>query len=91
MNAKFTTDTVGLVTLAYDRIDFDDSVQRIERTFSCPLHGGYITEKQPDGSWKQICTQLGRMGNTLTCQSRDRLADKIRREYRAMRRAEKAE
>lgn len=87
MKAKFTTDPVGRVILSYDVEDYD-GVRRVERTFTCPLDGGYVKEYR-NGEWRQVCNRLAHTGNTLTCSSRDKLLDLIRREYRAMRRAEK--
>ena len=89
MKAKFTTDEVGRVILAYDVQDYD-GVRRVERTFTCRPNGGYVRE-YVNGEWKQVCDRLARNGRTLTCASRDELLNLIRREYRAMRRAEKRE
>lgn len=89
MKAKFTTDEVGGVTLSYDVEDYDGAC-RIERTFTCPFDGGYVREYR-SGDWKQVCEHLHHLGRTLTCSSRDDLLTLIRREYQAMRRAEKRE
>lgn len=87
MKAKFTTDPAGRVILSYDVEDYD-GVRRVERVFTCPPDGGYVRE-YPNG--KQVCDRLAHTGSTLTCSSRDKLLSLIRREYRAMRRAEKRE
>lgn len=89
MKTKITTDQIGRVTISYDSDDYD-GVQRVERTFTCPIDGGYVREYR-NGDWKQVCDRLSHMGNTLSCSSRDKLVAMIRREYRAMRRAEKRE
>ena len=90
MKAKFSTDSMGRVTLAYDEFDLlREETVRVERVFTCPLEGGYVREQDSRGNWEQVCEQLAGMGNTLACSSRDRLLDLIRAEYRAMRRAEK--
>ena len=90
MKARFTTDQNGRVVLAYDVEDYDGSVRRVVRIFTCPLSGGYVMEHR-NGEWKQVCDRLAHTGSTLTCSSREHLLDLIRREYRAMRRAEKRE
>jgi hypothetical protein len=89
MNAKITTDSIGYVTLSYDLYtDYLEDTVRVTRVFVCPPDGGYVRE-QINGEWKQVCDRLACMGSTLSCSSRERLAELIRREYRAMRRAEK--
>lgn len=89
MKAKFSTDLMGRVTLSYDVEDYD-GVRRVERTFTCPVEGGYVREYRKEGAWEQVCEKLASMGSTLSCSSRNALGELIRREYRAMRRAEKA-
>ena len=89
MKAKFSTDVMGRVTVAYDMESWTGETVRIERTFTCPEEGGYVREKMSNGNWEQACDKLAGMGNTLSCSSRDKLIDLIRAEYRAMRRAEK--
>ena len=92
MKARFTTDSAGRVTVAYDnQFHWTGETVRVERTFTCPQDGGYVREKMSNGNWEQVCDKLAGMGNTLSCSSREALIDLIRREYRAMRRAEKAE
>ena len=88
MRAKFTTDSMGRVTLAYDEQQFDGETRRIERTFTCPIDGGYVRELAADGSARQVCDRLAYMGNTLAASSLDDLIHLIRHEYKAMRRAE---
>ena len=88
--AKFSTDLMGRVTVAYDMESWTGEAVRVERVFTCPDDGGYVREKMPNGSWEQVCDKLAGRGSTLFCSSRDRLLDLIRAEYRAMRRTEKA-
>ena len=88
MKAKFATDLMGRVTLSYDVEDYD-GVRRVERTFTCPVEGGYVREYR-NGDWKQVCDRLSHTGSTLSCSGLGRLLGLIRAEYRAMRRAEKA-
>jgi hypothetical protein len=90
MKAKFEIDQIGRVTLSYDSEDWDGETIRVTREFTCPPDGGYVRERR-DGDWKQVCDKLAAMGSTLMCSSREKLAELIRREYRAMRRAEKRE
>jgi len=54
-------------------------------TYRAPLDGGYVTD---DGSGKQVCKRLGRFGDTLYWGGHVPLVELIRREYRALRRAE---
>lgn len=88
MKAKFATEAGGYVTLSYDG-DYDGAT-RVERTFICPVGGGYVREYR-NGEWKQVCDRLSHMGSTLYCPSRDKLLTMIRGEYQSMRRAEKHE
>ena len=88
--AKFSTDLMGRVTVAYDMESWTGEAVRVERVFTCPDDGGYVREKMSNGGWEQVCDKLAVRGSTLSCSSRDRLLDLIRAEYRAMRRAEKA-
>lgn len=90
MKAKFSTDLMGRVTVAYDMESWTGETARVERVFTCPDDGGYVREKMSNGGWEQVCDKLAGRGSTLSCSSRDRLLDLIRAEYRAMRRAEKA-
>lgn len=90
MKAKFSTDLMGRVTVAYDMESWTGETVRVERVFTCPEDGGYVREKMSNGSWEQVCDKLAGRGSTLSCSSRNRLLDLIRAEYRAMRRAEKA-
>lgn len=63
---------------------FDDiSGDRIEVEFHAPAEGGYVRA----GS-QQVCEKLGTRGSTLMWSGKALLIDLIRREYRAMRRAE---
>ena len=90
MKMKLTTDEMGYVTIAYDDTDWKGNT-RVSRTFMCPPDGGYVREHQRDGDWRQVCDKLYGQGSTLMAPSRDALPEVIRREYRAMRRADKAE
>ena len=90
MKAKFSTDAMGRVTVAYDMESWTGETVRVERVFTCPDDGGYVREKMSNGDWRQVCEKLASMGSTLSCSNRSRLLDLIRAEYRAMRRAEKA-
>lgn len=85
MRTKFSVDEKGRVTVEYDRYSLD-GVTRESRTFSCSEDGGYVWELTFGGRF-QVCDRLAGRGSTLYCSSRDRLIDVIRREYRAMRRA----
>lgn len=80
---SITTDWTGRVTISYDD---RYSGERVTREFSCPVDGGYVRDQ--DG--KQVCERLCSLGSTLWA-SRAELAAVIRREYRAMRRAEARE
>lgn len=88
MKTKITIDNAGFVTINYDDAFNGD---RIARTFFCPDQGGYVREQDAAGRYPQVCERLGSMGNTLSASSRIQLAEVIRREYRAMRRAEARE
>ena len=90
MKARFTTDSAGRVTVAYDMESWTGETVRVERVFTCPDDGGYVREKMSNGGWEQVCERLAGWGSTLSCSSRGRLLDLVRAEYRAMRRAEKA-
>lgn len=88
MRAKFAADQTYRVTLEYDGDDYFGEPKRVSRTFSCPMNGGYVLEF--DGrDWKQVCDRLSSTGSTLHCSSRSNLLAMIRREYKAMRRADK--
>jgi hypothetical protein len=86
MKTTITSDDQGYITISYDCAY---TGERITRTFFCPINGGYVRESLHD--YPQVCEQLAHHGSTLTCSSRGHLIDVIRREYRAMRRAEKRE
>jgi len=91
MKTRITTDLVGRVTISYDRINNYAGYEnmRIQRTFSTDgVNGGYVIEIDHYGT-HQICQQLNYSGHTLYCDNRADLPKIIRREYRAMRRAEK--
>jgi hypothetical protein len=82
---RLTVAASGHVTISYQG---PDGLQR-ERTFSAnsdtPV---YVREHRHDGTTTQPCEELASTGSTLRA-SRSTLADVIRREYRAMRAAEK--
>lgn len=71
-------------------VEYDDVVtgSRRRREFMAPPGGGYVREWS-GGSWKQVCYGLSGRGATLRLGSDEDLLAIIRREYRAMRRAEK--
>ena len=81
---KITTDAMGSVTISYEH---DGRIAT--RAFSCPVGGGYVVELLLGGDTRQVCRRLSSMGETLYCAGRAGLADLIRREYRAMRAAQK--
>lgn len=82
---KLTVDSQGYVTLAYD---CDVTDRRVVREFTCRDGGGYVWEITGNDR-RQVCNNLWDRGETLTAPSRQALADVIRREYRAMRDAER--
>lgn len=90
MKASIRTDVQGHVILSYDHEAPDGEVSRIERTFHVPTPSGYVREYLRNGEMTQVCEKLVHRGPTLSC-SRERLAEVIRKEYRAMRREEKRE
>ena len=83
-----TQDNSGSVTIEYDHRDGD---HRVSRTFSCSATGGYVRERDQEGHYPQVCERLYSWGNTLMAADRTHLLEVIRREYRAMRRAEQRE
>ena len=91
MKAKFTTDKFDAsVSVEFDAEspDFDNyETIRKTRTFSCPRDGGYVIEHIGRGNTAQVCERLSSRGSTLHCSSSDNLPALIRREYRAMVRA----
>jgi len=85
---KISTNAVtGSVTLDY--LDTDRNERRT-RTFTTTMTEGtgYVIEVTPDGTYPQVCAKLAHGGYTLMAY-RETLADVIRREYRAMRAADK--
>ena len=92
MRAHYKTGWKGAVLIAYDHKCYDGSVQRIERVFSCPHLGGFVREHDiPSNGMKQAYVGLAENGFALHCARREYLRDCIRREYRALRHAEKRE
>lgn len=72
------------VTLIYSD-DFGDTVTR---EFWIPNVTGRAYVREGD---KQVCYGLCRLGNTMTVDPGERLVDVIRKEWRAIRRAERAD
>lgn len=70
--------------------EYDDCItgERRRREFMVPANGGYVRE-WVRGDWKQVCDGLSDRGDTLRLGECGDLLALIRREYRAMRRAEK--
>lgn len=83
---QMTVESSGHVEISFTDAYTDE---RVTRRFSAPTAEGYVTEHMRGGRTGQVCEQLASTGSTLRA-SRETLADVIRREYRAMRRAEKA-
>lgn len=73
----------------YVVVEYDDVItgERRTREFMAPANGGYVRE-WIRGDWKQISDGLSNRGNTLYLNKGVSLIVMIRREYRAMRRAE---
>lgn len=84
MRTKITTTQKDTV-----RIDYVDATGgRVTREFfTRGQERGYVWEWRADGDHRQVCSGLSSRGSTLVCIGT--LADTIRREYRAMRRAER--
>ena len=72
-------------------VEYDDVItgERRCREFMVPLRGGYVRE-WTGNDWRQVCDGLSTRGDTLYLNESGSLISLIRREYRAMRRAEKA-
>jgi hypothetical protein len=73
-------------------ISYDDQGVRVNREFICPIEGGYVRERVGNdfgNGYRQVCRKLSTRGDTLMS-TRDSLLADIRREYRAMKRAEKS-
>lgn len=87
--------TIRSTSNARAAISFDDAITGERVTLDCVVSEGggarYVRVIERDGGTHQICERLSGSGNTLMCDpSRVALADVLRREYRAMRRAEAA-
>lgn len=83
---KFKVDSES-VTVTYRDEFYGETVTR---TFYVRGEFGYVREIMSGGRQDiQVCERLAGMGNTLLC-SKKNLGQVIRREYRAMRRQEKA-
>lgn len=77
----------------YVTVSYDDAYtgERIERVMFCPNSGGYVREVVGiNGNNRQVCERLEQMGTTLWA-TPEYLPKLIRKEYAAMRRAERAE
>lgn len=71
-------------SLRYD----DERGRRVERDFFAPPGGGYVREGWSDP--RQVCDRLGSTGATLVWDpASGPLVELVRREWRAMRRAER--
>lgn len=80
---RLTQSAGGAVYLAYDDVHVDD---RVEREFF--VRGRYVYEDMGQGrDARQVCDRLQCRGSTLMSDVQS-LPDVIRREYRAMRRAD---
>ncbi len=87
MRTRIDQNQQGHVTL--EHIDLITE-QHEERVFTAPAEHGYVRELQSDGSTRQPCECLDRLGPTLMA-SEETLLAVIRREYRKMRRLNQAE
>lgn len=83
MRAKITKEGNG-VTLSYDHPA--DESSRINRTFI--VSRSHVLEDRGSRGWERVCFGLTKLGNVLTCHDSSDLLSIIRREYRAMRRAD---
>lgn len=81
--AKFTDHGIDGVTVTY----VDDCDIQQSRTFFA--RAGYVWEILRGGREQQVCARLQARGNTVMIGGQQQLIDIIRREYRAMRAAEK--
>jgi len=82
---RITVESSGWVVITY----WDDiEGAMVERVFSAPTRHGYVIEHMRGWRTGQVCEQLASTGTTLMASS-DTLSRVIRREYQAMRRAEK--
>lgn len=74
-------------------VTYTDAVTQatVQRVFMCSRNGGYVQEIYDAGRTQQVCEALGRTGNTLLCSAQESLVDVLRREFRKMRRRERAE
>lgn len=85
-NRMRLVDAGDSVTIYYHDIDMD---KLIRRDFFCSnKRDSYVREHGKNGQVYQVCEQLAGMGHCLSANPTS-LATVIRREYRAMRRAEK--
>jgi hypothetical protein len=83
MRARIAKDD-NAVTLTYDHPV--DATFRINRRFTAAR--GEVLEDRGSRGWEKICFGLSSGGDVLTCRDSSQLLAVIRREYRAMRRAE---
>lgn len=87
MKTTFRINDNSDVSIAYDMAVTGD---RMLRRFYCPPSGGYVREALANGADRQVCDRLGSTGATIMSPSRALLLYTIKREYRAMRRKERA-
>jgi hypothetical protein len=86
---KFTATDDHLCSLLYEDAATGDFVTR---HFFAPADGGYVREWVNGGrDARQVCDALGAGGATLYWSGRKPLIEMIRREFRLMRRRERAE
>lgn len=88
-----TKTTIRAVSDRNVKIAFDDSVtgERIEMDIWAPMPAdGASTYVRYNGD-RQLCVGLNGSGSTLMYRDGTKLVDLVRREYRAMRRAEQRE
>lgn len=71
-------------------IEYDDELRDTRVTREFFVRGRYVYEDMGNGLDRQVCDRLQNRGTTLISDL-DHLPDVIRREYRAMRRAEQTE
>lgn len=84
MKAKFIATANHRVVIQFCPVVSGDEMVEIE--YSAPVSGGYVRNSDN----KQVCKKLSTRGDTLQWAGDKSLIDLIRREYKAMRRAEKA-
>lgn len=83
MRAALRINAYGDVVISYDTAD-----GRVTRTFTCPIGGGYVREVLGPRHHPYAHEKLASEGPHLICVARFSLINVIRRQYRAMRRAD---